>query len=105
MKIVVSPLKTFSDDNSNAVQNIGLTVRKLEHCGIRTEAYLYNDFKGFTPKCHSAVKGKIDASFVLVIFKILNLVTSIKKSLYFSILSVYKWSYLFSSTLFSVLAL
>ena len=67
MKIVVSPFKALADHNSNVVLNIG-----LEHCGIRTKAnYLYNDFKGLTPKycgkCHCVVKGKLNVSFVLVI--------------------------------------
>ena len=49
-------------------------INKLEHCGIRTKAnYLYNDFKGLTPKyCekfHCVVKGKLNVSFVLVICK------------------------------------
>ena len=51
-------------------------INKLEHCGIRTKAnYLYNDFKGFTPKScgkyHCVVKGKLNISFVLVICKML----------------------------------
>ena len=51
-------------------------INKLEHCGIRTKAnYLYNDFKGLTPKycgkCHCVVKGKLYVSFVLVICKML----------------------------------
>ena len=73
MKIVVSPLKALEDHNSNVVQNIGLI-----NCntGIRTKAnYLYNDFKGLTPKCcgkcHCVVKGKLNVSFVLVICKML----------------------------------
>ena len=77
MKIVVSPLKAFSDNNSNVVQNFGLTINKLEHCRIRTKAN-YRDFLlslQFTPnycrKCHCVVKGKINASFILVICKIL----------------------------------
>ena len=51
-------------------------INKLEHCGIRTKAnYLYNDFKGLTPKscrkCHCVVKGKLNVSFLLVICKML----------------------------------
>ena len=51
-------------------------INKLEHCGIRTKAnYLYNDFKGLTPKycgkCRYVIKGKLNVSFVLVICKIL----------------------------------
>ena len=50
MKVVVSPLKSLADHNSNVVQNIGL-INKLKHCGIRTKAnYLYSDFEGLTPK-------------------------------------------------------
>ena len=43
MKIVVSQLKAFPDNNSNVVQNTGLTINKLEHCRIRTKAN-YWDF-------------------------------------------------------------
>ena len=51
-------------------------INRLEHCGIRTKAnYLYNAFKGLTPKCfgkcHCVVKGKLNVSFVLVIRKML----------------------------------
>ena len=51
-------------------------INKLEHCGIRTKGiYLYNDFKGLTPKCcgkcHCVVKGKVNVSFVSVICKML----------------------------------
>ena len=51
-------------------------INKLEHCGIVTKAnYLYNDFKGLTPKCCGkccyVVKGKLNVSFVLVICKML----------------------------------
>ena len=51
-------------------------INKLEHRGIRTKAnYLYNDFKGLTPKycgkCHCVVNGKLNISFVLVICKML----------------------------------
>ena len=73
---IVWPLKAFADHNSNVVQNIGLTINRLEHCGIRTKAnYLNNDFKSLTSKCcgkcHCVEKERNNASFVLVICKIL----------------------------------
>ena len=81
MKIVVSLLKAFSDNNSNVVQNTGLTIIKLniveegQKLITRIFSFLYNDFKGLTPKCcgkcHCVVKGKINASFVFVICIIL----------------------------------
>ena len=51
-------------------------INKLEHCGVSTKAnYLYDDFKGLTPKCcgkcHCVVKCKLNVSFVLVICKML----------------------------------
>ena len=50
-------------------------IDKFEHYGIMTKAsYLYNDFKGLTPKCGKClcvVKGKLNVSFVLVICKML----------------------------------
>ena len=44
-------------------------INRLKHSGIRTKAkYLYNDFKGSTPKCCGkclcVVKGKLDVSFI-----------------------------------------
>ena len=40
MKTAVAALKAFSDHNSNVVENIGLTINKLKHCGTRTKCLL-----------------------------------------------------------------
>ena len=88
MKIVVSSLKAFEDHNSNMVQNIELTINKLEHCGIRTKANYWDFLLSFSTvtskallqsvveKCHCVVKGEISASLVLeVICKILSILS------------------------------
>ena len=75
MKIVVSPLKALAD-LSQFKCGAKFWINKIENSGIRTKAnYIYNDFKGLTPKCCGkccyVVKGKLNVSFVLVICKML----------------------------------
>ena len=64
MKIVVSPLKAFADHNSHVVQNIELTIDKLEYCGIRTKANSYDSSLIFTMISKALLQSVVDSVIV-----------------------------------------